>query len=132
MDEELYALAGAQFELRAGEEVVAGATSDADGNVLFSEVPVGSYYVYKAEAPEGYVLDTTPYWIEVTEDGVVWKHQGNARPIFITNAVQEDEEEEPEPVFYYVFFFKTGEDRTELLAGAEFNLVRVTMRLWIQ
>ena len=97
--------------------------SDGDGNIRFTDVPVGEYYVYESLAPEGYVVDTTPHFLTVTENGVNWRDRDGLF-VYITNEKQE-EEEEPDPVFYDVFFIKTGEDRTELLEGAVFNLVRV-------
>lgn len=98
-------------------QIVLGATSDVDGNIRFENVPVGSYYVYEAEAPEGYVLDTTPYWIEVTEEGVVWEHQGNARPIFITNRLQEEGK---------TLTFDKVDQFGNPVAGAEFTLLRAS------
>ena len=104
-DEEYYPLADAIFNLvnRETNEIVLGATSDADGNIRFADVPEGEYYLYEAQAPEGYIVDTTPHFLTVTENGVNWRdHDGLF--VYITNEKQEQEEpedpedpEDPEP-----------------------------------
>ncbi len=43
----------------------ATATTDADGNVRFSRVPIGKIQVTETKAPEGYRLDATPRTYEV-------------------------------------------------------------------
>ena len=62
-------LAGAKFALKQGDEVVAEATSDADGLVRFDDVVYGSYVVTETEAPEGYVLNTAAIEVAVKENG---------------------------------------------------------------
>ena len=64
-------IAGATFEIYDEEgNVVATATSDENG--YFSvELTYGKYTIVEKSAPSGYVLDSTPYEFEITEDGVV-------------------------------------------------------------
>ena len=63
------ALAGATFTLNTLDEngnytVIATATTDANGVILFSGIAYGTYYLIETEAPEGYNLLTEP--VEVT------------------------------------------------------------------
>ena len=63
------ALAGATFTLNTQDEngnytVIATATTDANGEILFSGIAYGTYYLIETEAPEGYNLLTEP--VEVT------------------------------------------------------------------
>ena len=63
------ALAGATFTLNTQDEngdytVIATATTDANGEILFSGIAYGTYYLIETEAPVGYNLLTEP--VEVT------------------------------------------------------------------
>ena len=63
------ALADATFTLNTKDEngnytVIATATTDANGEILFSGIAYGTYYLIETEAPEGYNLLTEP--VEVT------------------------------------------------------------------
>lgn len=69
VDKDNAPLAGAKFALKQGDEVVAEATSDADGLVRFDDVVYGSYVVTETEAPEGYVLNTAAIEVAVKENG---------------------------------------------------------------
>lgn len=62
-------LVGAGFRVldKDGTVIAEGYTGE-DGTVSF-ELRYGEYTVYEYEAPEGYVLDDTPYAFAVTEDG---------------------------------------------------------------
>ena len=55
-----------------GNIVVQGRT-DASGNITFNELEYGKYTYQEVEAPEGYIIDTTPYEFEIKEDGQVIK-----------------------------------------------------------
>lgn len=57
---------------------------DKDGNTVFTGVtdengvieftlPYGKYFYQELEAPEGYVIDTTPYSFEIKENGEIVK-----------------------------------------------------------
>ena len=62
-------LVGASFRVCDTEgNVVAEGTTGEDGIVTF-ELRYGEYTVAEYEAPEGYVLDETPYAFSITEDG---------------------------------------------------------------
>ena len=62
-------LVGAGFRVfdSEGNKVAEGKTGE-DGTLTF-ELRYGKYTVAEYEAPEGYVLDDTPYAFEITEDG---------------------------------------------------------------
>ena len=64
------ALPGARFRLldSAGNPFAEGMT-DANGILLFENIPFGDYYLEELEAPDGYKADTTPYVFSVTADG---------------------------------------------------------------
>lgn len=64
------ALPGARFRLldSAGNPFAEGMT-DANGILVFDNIPFGDYYFEELEAPDGYKADTTPYVFSVTADG---------------------------------------------------------------
>ena len=64
------ALPGARFRLldSAGNPFAEG-TTDANGMLIFENIPFGDYYLEELEAPDGYKADTTPYVFSVTADG---------------------------------------------------------------
>ena len=43
--------------------------TDANGILLFENIPFGDYYLEELEAPNGYKIDRTPYVFSVTADG---------------------------------------------------------------
>ena len=64
------ALPGARFRLldSTGNPFAEGMT-DANGILVFDNIPFGDYYLEELEAPDGYKADTTPYVFSVTADG---------------------------------------------------------------
>lgn len=62
-------LAGAKFELRSGDSVIASAVTGKDGKATFKDVEFGSYTVVETAAPEGYVLNAKPLDVSVKENG---------------------------------------------------------------
>lgn len=64
------ALPDARFRLldSTGNPFAEGMT-DANGILLFKNIPFGDYYLEELEAPDGYKADTTPYVFSVTADG---------------------------------------------------------------
>lgn len=64
------ALPDARFRLldSTGNPFAEGMT-DANGILLFQNIPFGDYYLEELEAPDGYKADTTPYVFSVTADG---------------------------------------------------------------
>ncbi len=109
------ALAGAEFSLYASSDtthttVLATATSDASGIVLFENVALGSYDIIETSAPVGYALSSTVATATLTTGGVTV----TATPDTITNTA-----------------LTTGSitltkqtDSGAALAGAEFSLYR--------
>lgn len=72
-DEDGSALAGATFGLFTtdGTEPILTAFSAANGSFSFTGVPYGEYVVREIAAPEGYVMDETPYTVKVDQNGAV-------------------------------------------------------------
>lgn len=69
--EEGEGLAGATIGIfhTEGTEPIATTVSAEDGSFSFTKVPYGEYVVREVEAPEGYVMDETPYTVLIDEDG---------------------------------------------------------------
>ena len=74
-------LTGAVFEvyrdvngdkvLDDGDELLGEMDDEGEGVYWMRELDAGGYLVREAEAPEGYVLDETAYYVEITTDGEV-------------------------------------------------------------
>lgn len=71
--EEGEGLAGATIGIfhTEGTEPIATTVSAEDGSFSFTKVPYGEYVVREVEAPEGYVMDETPYTVIIDKDGSV-------------------------------------------------------------
>lgn len=68
-DESGRPLQGAKFQLQNGSTVSAGPfTTDANGEVIFRNMPTGGYSLVEVSAPEGYLIDGNQNWqiIEVS------------------------------------------------------------------
>ncbi len=64
------ALAGAHFKLTdASGNLVKEGDTGSDGTLIFSGIPIGTYYLAESAAPSGYVLDSTPVTVEITTGG---------------------------------------------------------------
>ncbi len=72
-DEDGKALAGATIGLflTDGTEPILTTVSAEDGSFTFADIPYGEYVVREIAAPEGYVMDDTPYTVKVDENGAV-------------------------------------------------------------
>lgn len=64
------ALPGARFRIldTTGNPFAEG-TTDANGILVFENIPFGDYYLEELEAPDGYKADTTPYVFSIDADG---------------------------------------------------------------
>lgn len=47
--------------------------TDENGKIVFHQLLPGTYYYQEFDAPDGYLIDTTPHEFTVTEDGEVYK-----------------------------------------------------------
>jgi LPXTG-motif cell wall-anchored protein len=72
-DEDGNGFAGATIGLFTtdGTEPILTTVSGEDGSFTFKDVPYGEYVVREIEAPEGFVVDETPYAVSIDKDGVV-------------------------------------------------------------
>lgn len=73
--------------LDSNKKVVAQGTTDKNGEVEF-ELPYGKYYYREYEAPNGYILDTTPHAFEITENGQIIKAKMTNDPIKVVQKVK--------------------------------------------
>ena len=64
-----YALSGAVFEIYSGDTVVDTLTTDADGKAVSKLLPLGAYIIKEKAAPEGFVLNTAAYDVELDYAG---------------------------------------------------------------
>ena len=64
-----YALSGAVFEIYIGNTVVDTLTTDADGKAVSKLLPLGVYVIKEKTAPEGFVLNTASFDVELTYAG---------------------------------------------------------------
>ena len=106
-------LAGAHFKLTdsSGRLIKEGDTA-ADGKLTFTGLPLGTYKLTETAAPAGYVLDSTPITVEVTNAGqTVSKTINNAKQ---TGSIA---------------ILKTVADTGNPLAGAHFKLTDSTGKL---
>lgn len=72
-DDKGNALAGATIGLfyTEGKEPVMTVISGEDGTFSFNNIPYGEYVVREIEAPEAYVMDETPYTVNIDKDSAV-------------------------------------------------------------
>ena len=64
-----YARSGAVFEIYSGDTVVDTLTTDADGKAVSKLLPLGAYIIKEKAAPEGFVLNTAAYDVELAYAG---------------------------------------------------------------
>ena len=112
-DENGAPLAGVHFKLtdEAGNLIDEGDTG-LDGKLIFSMLPVGKYILKETETLTGYVLDETPFSIELVNDGDVVTKE-------ITNSQQTGS----------IAILKTDAETNKPLAGAHFKLTDSTGKL---
>ena len=112
-DENGAPLAGVHFKLtdEAGNLIDEGDTGT-DGKLLFTMLPVGKYILKETETLTGYVLDETPFSIELVNDGDVVTKE-------ITNSQQTGS----------IAILKTDAETNKPLAGAHFKLTDSTGKL---
>jgi len=103
------ALAGAVFELISGGTVLQTQTTGADGTATFTNLQPGSYVVWEAGAPEGYLLSATG-----TQSVTVTS--GNVSGVTVLNAIQTAK----------IRIVKKDQLTKEPLAGAEFTVTRLS------
>lgn len=66
------ALAGAEFQLLKGSEVIATSTTNDKGEILFDNLWIGTYTLRETKAPQGY-RKAPDQMVEVTEDGKTYE-----------------------------------------------------------
>ncbi|WP_027964985.1 SpaH/EbpB family LPXTG-anchored major pilin [Halalkalibacillus halophilus] len=66
-------LDGAIFKVMQGETEIDIETTDENGEILWSELPFGSYQLVEVEAPDGYRLSAQPINFEIKDNGATVK-----------------------------------------------------------
>ncbi|WP_347562984.1 SpaA isopeptide-forming pilin-related protein [Clostridium sp. MD294] len=79
-------LANARFKVTTGAGTAAGSSNgefltNENGEFLVSNLKPGSYIVTELEAPQNYVLDTTPQTVDIGTDGKVYKLSFKNQPV---------------------------------------------------
>lgn len=64
-------LAGAIFELRRGTHTVSRSVTDADGRILYANLPDGEYTLVEIEPPRGYLRMEVPQLIAVRDGAYI-------------------------------------------------------------
>ncbi|MDD3277490.1 MAG: SpaA isopeptide-forming pilin-related protein [Lachnospiraceae bacterium] len=110
------ALAGAVFELKdETDTVIDSQTSDTDGKLVFSELPMGTYTIVEKSAPTGYLLSSDATTVILTKGAAtqnISKELLNRKADFSFKKVVKYLESCYQP------------DAVKVLAGAEFTLSR--------
>ncbi len=102
-------LEGAVFSVTTADGAAVGDnnyTTDANGNILISNLPPDSYVIKELTAPEGYVPTTTPQTVQVGTDGTT-------KTVTFANYKKGE-----------LLIRKFDADSKELLAGATFKVER--------
>ncbi|MFB9770299.1 SpaA isopeptide-forming pilin-related protein [Lactiplantibacillus modestisalitolerans] len=107
-------LSGAEYELQdsAGNVIQSGLTTNANGELIISNLRLGNYQLVETKAPTGYQLDSTP--IPFTID------LNTAREL--TDLTQSNQKLPVAPTTGEVVLTKTAFDTQEPLAGAVYQL----------
>ena len=125
------ALAGAKFALYtyeegvAGEEPVDSKISQADGSVVFTDIPLGTYVVIETEAPYGYAKSESEVFVNVFRD------PDNLDKALVEYSFDDTEgfalgklTVENQKLFADIDFTKVDEGEKKGLAGAKFKLTK--------
>ena len=67
--------------LDENKKIIFQGRTDSDGVVTFGKLPYGKYYYREFDAPEGYVLDETPYPFEIKKNGEIVKATMTNKPV---------------------------------------------------
>lgn len=67
--------------LDADKKVIRQGRTDKNGIVRFDALPYGKYFYREFDAPEGYILDETPFEFEVKENGEIIKANMTNKPV---------------------------------------------------
>jgi hypothetical protein len=67
--------------LDENKEILFKGRTDKDGKVIFIDLPYGNYFYREFDAPEGYIIDETPFPFEIKENGKIIKATMTNTPI---------------------------------------------------
>lgn len=116
------ALAGAVFTLYDSNKIaVATMTTDASGEITFTGLKYGTYYIKEVTAPTDYILDTTEYKVVVNSDTVVTTYvdaDGNSQNLELTNRKVNN------PIISIKLKKVSLDDTTKPVANAVFGIFR--------
>ena len=131
------ALAGAKFALYtyeegvAGEEPVDSKISQADGSVIFTDIPLGTYVVIETEAPYGYAKSDLEVFVNV------FRNPDKLDEALVEYSFENDAEfaselltVENQKLFADIDFTKVDEGGKKGLAGAKFKLTKDSDSNW--
>ncbi|MEG0254704.1 SpaA isopeptide-forming pilin-related protein [Vagococcus sp.] len=105
-------LEGAEFALLdKDKKVLETKITDKNGEISFSKLPFGSYYLKETKAPDGFVLDNTLHSVVINE-----KTPGLVQQITLTNKKQD-------VLLGGIKLIKTDDKTKNRLEGAEFALL---------
>ena len=125
-------LAGAHFKLTdsTGRHIKEGDTA-ADGKLIFTGLPLGTYKLTETAAPAGYVLDSTPITVEVTNAGqTVSKTIANTRAVGNISILKTDAEtNKPLSGVHFKLTDSTGKLISEAVTGTEGKITFTGMAL---
>ena len=108
---------GAEYTLYDGSgNVVMTAVTDANGTAVFENLPWGSYTIRETASPVGYQLNETVFSVEITRENV---HE-------VKRIDTVDPQDDINVLLQKYVSTTVGEQTTEPLSGAVFELVRVT------
>ena len=110
------AIANAEFTLyTAGGEVVEVGRTDKNGNLTFSDVPYGDFYVVETEAPKGFIRDTEHYAVKV---------KSNNETIYVSNSLDDDDIFYNDHIEGSIKLLKVNDQTSIPLPNAEFTLYK--------
>lgn len=119
-------LQGATFELRAADGTVVGASqvTNAQGEVIFTKLPAGTYQLVETQAPAGYVLSSTPITVTVPNEGatvqventLITQADVTARKVWVNGPNER-------PGIHFALYRQVGDGEVKRVPGTDIQAV---------